>query len=364
MYDSDLYWRDLKNSCNFYILHIQEMKNWGKEGWVRLAPKYCIRYDEQRMSIKKILTAVFRLIRTHITWIYVAVLGISAITVIVTFYIYKVGKTENGIGSLDLTTVKLESGDLEMVQPESGQNDEGLHYFVYQIIEGDTISELSKRFNISADSIISINGIKNAKTLQINQYLRIPSMNGILYHVKKDDTIEKIAENYKISAERIQETNDLSDDPLVEGLKLFLPDARLPNYVINEINGDLFRWPVNATLSSWYGWRRDPFSGSRIFHDGIDLAAPLGTSVRAAMDGVISQTGYNTISGNFIIIKHASGYASFYGHLNKLEISVGTKVKTGSKIATVGNSGYSTSSHLHFTVFKYGRTINPVPLLY
>ncbi|MCX7023994.1 MAG: M23 family metallopeptidase [Spirochaetes bacterium] len=269
------------------------------------------------------------------------------------------GEAGDGQGSLDLAAVSLENP-----ADQAETFEEGLFYVSYRVAKGDTISELAQRFNVFPDSIISFNGIKQAKSLQIGHYLRIPSMNGILYTAKPGDTVEKVAETYKISPGRVRDANGLSSGILVSGSSVFLPDARFPNHVLNEINGDLFRWPVRANITSWYGWRNDPFSGSRIFHNGVDLAAPTGTPVFAAMDGVVSQIAYTTISGNFMMIRHASGYSSFYGHLSSTFVPVGTKVGVGAKIAAVGNSGYSTGSHLHFTVFKYGRTINPIPLLF
>ncbi len=267
--------------------------------------------------------------------------------------------TAAGQGSLDIASLELEDA-----KAENGAVDEGLYYTSYRVAKGDTISELAERFNVFPDSIISFNGIKQAKSLQVGQYLRIPSMNGILYTVKAGDSVESVAESYKISPDRVKDANALDQAVLAAGSTLFLPDARFPNHVLHEINGDLFRWPTNARLTSWYGWRKDPFSGSRIFHNGIDLAAAIGTPVRAAMAGTVTQIGYSTISGNYITVRHASGYSSFYGHLSATYVSVGTKVGVGTMIAAVGNSGYSTGSHLHFTVFKNGRTINPIPLLF
>jgi murein DD-endopeptidase MepM/ murein hydrolase activator NlpD len=132
---------------------------------------------------------------------------------------------------------------------------------------------------------------------------------------------------------------------------------------IQEINGDLFMWPVRGYITSPYGYRTDPFTGARLFHTGIDIGVPLGTPVRAAMDGRVSVTGYDTDSGNYVIISHHSGYKTFYGHLNVIRVTQGAYVKTGERIGDAGSTGLSTGSHLHFTVFKNGVTVNPRPLI-
>jgi murein DD-endopeptidase MepM/ murein hydrolase activator NlpD len=242
--------------------------------------------------------------------------------------------------------------------------DEGLFYTVYRVVKGDTISEIADRFGITTDSIVTFNAITNARALSIGKYLKIPTLNGILYEVRKGDTAASLAASYKISEERIKDVNRLGDDPVAIGRKLFLPDARLSSWVLREISGDLFSWPVRGWITSWYGWRDDPFTGTRIFHSGLDIGASKGTSIRAAMEGVVSATGYSTTSGNYIVLRHHSGYSTLYAHLDRIDVRPGRSVTQSTVIGTVGNTGYSTGPHLHFTVSKHGRTMNPMTVLH
>ncbi len=241
--------------------------------------------------------------------------------------------------------------------------DQGLFYTVYRVVKGDTISEIAASYGVTTDSIVTFNGITNARTLSIGKYLKVPSLNGILYSAKEGDTAASLAEAYGISADRIKELNNLDDEPVSKGHKLFLPDARLSSWVLREISGDLFSWPVRGWVTSWYGWRNDPFSGSRSFHTGIDIGASRGTSVRAAMEGVVTATGYSATSGNYVVLRHHAGYTSMYGHLDKILVSAGKSVTQSTVIGLVGNTGYSTGTHLHFTVSKNGRTMNPMTVL-
>ena len=191
-------------------------------------------------------------------------------------------------------------------------------------------------------------------------------MDGISYTVKKGDTPEALADKYKISLEKLATVNALTDNAITPASIIFLPDAKLDWATLQEINGDLFKKPLHSTyyITSRYGWRDNPFlNGSRSFHNGMDMAAPKGTAVYAALNGQVTATGYSTVYGNYVIIRHHAGYQTLYGHMNTILTSKGSFVSPSSKIGTVGNTGMSTGPHLHFTVYKNGATINPAGLL-
>ena len=190
-------------------------------------------------------------------------------------------------------------------------------------------------------------------------------MDGILYTVKGKDTLTDIAQAHKIAMENIISTNGLKDTNLVAGAILFLPGAKLDWMTIQEINGDLFVCPLRGRyrITSRYGWRNDPFTRNRSFHNGLDMAIVRGTPVFAALPGLVVSTGWSTVYGNHVIIKHHSGYQTLYGHLNSIMTSKGRFVSTSTQIGTVGSTGRSTGPHLHFTVYKNGATIDPAKVL-
>ncbi|MDX9899099.1 MAG: M23 family metallopeptidase [Spirochaetia bacterium] len=254
-------------------------------------------------------------------------------------------------------------GALVDQEPNPNPPDQGLFYVVYRVVKGDTISEIATRFDVTSDSIITFNGITNARTLSIGKYLKIPTLNGILYTAKKGDTVQALAASYSISEDRIKELNGIGDAPMDEGRSLFLPDARLSSWTLREISGDLFSWPIRGWITSWYGWRNDPFSGDRSFHTGIDIGANRGSPVRAAMEGVVAATGYSAVSGNYVVVRHHSGYSTMYAHLDRIDVKAGRSVTQATTLGAVGSTGYSTGPHLHFTVSKNGRTVNPMTVL-
>jgi len=246
---------------------------------------------------------------------------------------------------------------------ESAPPDEGLFYTAYRVRKGDTVSQIADSFDVTPDTIITFNDIRNSRSLAIGKLLKVPTMNGILYKAKEGDTVDAIAAAYSISAARISEVNYLESAPLLSGTNVFLPDARLSSWALREINGDLFIWPIRGYMTSWYGWRQDPFTASRSFHGAVDIGSSIGTPIRAAMEGVVSATGFSTSTGNYIIISHHSGYSTLYAHLSKISVKPGARVTVASIIGNVGNTGYSTGPHLHFAVRKYGATVNPMTVL-
>jgi murein DD-endopeptidase MepM/ murein hydrolase activator NlpD len=102
----------------------------------------------------------------------------------------------------------------------------------------------------------------------------------------------------------------------------------------------------------------------RRFHNGIDLAGPVGTPVLASMSGKVAMLGYSPTYGKYLILTHPEGYQTLYGHLEAFRVQKGQNVKQGQRIADMGNTGYSTGSHLHFSIFRRGEPIDPFKYLH
>ncbi|MDP3871933.1 MAG: M23 family metallopeptidase [Pseudomonadota bacterium] len=106
----------------------------------------------------------------------------------------------------------------------------------------------------------------------------------------------------------------------------------------------------SAWNTSGFGWRIDPFNGSRAMHEGVDFVAEVGTPIIAAAAGVVTAASYHPQYGNMIEIDHGRDLSTRYAHASKLSVSAGMIVKRGQKIAEVGSTGRSTGPHLHFEV--------------
>ncbi|MCR4741657.1 MAG: M23 family metallopeptidase [Treponema sp.] len=299
------------------------------------------------------------------------------------FVITESGKVNNrkGVGGFETATVPEYNENLEsflvensekleeeLVKSETTQEESLITYETYRVKKGDMIGYIADEFGITQDTIISVNNIKQSRLIQVGQYLKIPSMTGIIYTIKKTgETPATIAEKYEIDAEKCAKVNAMAvNTELTAGASIFVPDAELDWTTRQEINGDLFHRPIHARywLSSPYGWRDSPFNtGKRSFHGGIDMACSKGTPIYASLDGVVTATGYNATYGNYVIVAHHSGYKTLYAHMSAITCRKGNFVYTNTMIGRVGSTGMSTGPHLHFTVYKNGKTVNPSLLL-
>jgi murein DD-endopeptidase MepM/ murein hydrolase activator NlpD len=250
-----------------------------------------------------------------------------------------------------------------MVEPEAYSKPQMLLSFSYKIRPGDTIGALAQTYGLNPDTLLSLNNIKNSRLIQIDQMLRIPNQDGILYTVRQGDTLSSIAEKYDADTASILTANELFSETVNAGTSLFIPGARLSRTDLQEINGDLFIWPVRGYITSPYGYRPSPFTGERQFHAGLDIGAPQGTPIRAGMAGRVSSVGFDGVSGNYVVITHHSGYRTLYAHLSVIRTKAGAYVRGGDVIGDVGSTGLSTGPHLHFTVYKNGVTVNPRALI-
>jgi len=122
-------------------------------------------------------------------------------------------------------------------------------------------------------------------------------------------------------------------------------------------------FPVPGKLTSNYGKREDPLSGEVVFHSGIDISASPGTPIQAAADGMVSYSGWTRNNGYVVVLEHGCGFSTIYAHNKKNVAQRGEKIKRGDIIAYVGSTGKSTGPHIHYEVWKDGRSVNPLPFL-
>ncbi|PKP45407.1 MAG: peptidase M23 [Bacteroidetes bacterium HGW-Bacteroidetes-11] len=114
-------------------------------------------------------------------------------------------------------------------------------------------------------------------------------------------------------------------------------------------------------IGSYFGYRTDPFYKVTKFHEGIDFTATVGTDIYATGDGTVASIEYSRRGyGNMVIISHGFGYETVYAHMSKMNVKPGQKVKRGQVIGHVGNTGKSTSPHLHYEVRKNGLPVDPI----
>jgi murein DD-endopeptidase MepM/ murein hydrolase activator NlpD len=118
-------------------------------------------------------------------------------------------------------------------------------------------------------------------------------------------------------------------------------------------------------IASGFGTRIDPVYKVPKFHAGLDFAAPVGTPIYATADGIVTDAGYNSGGyGNRVIIDHGFGYETLYGHMYRVKVRIGQKIRRGEVIGYVGSTGKSTGPHCHYEVHRNGNPVDPVYYFY
>ena len=231
---------------------------------------------------------------------------------------------------------------------------------IYIVRKGDNLSQIAKMFDVSVNTIIWANDLKNDGSLQIEQELIILPISGIQYTIQKGDTLKSIAQKFKSDADEIASFNDMNgpDSDLTIGETIIIPDGEFQtNKPPSDSNKKL---PPKTTSKPLYaGYYIRPIEGGRKTqgihgNNAIDLAASCDTTpvfASASGDIIISKTsGWNGGAGKYIVIQHSNNTQTMYAHLSRLVVSRGWHVVKGQIIGYVGTTGRSTGCHLHFGI--------------
>ncbi|OGY36055.1 MAG: hypothetical protein A3E36_02405 [Candidatus Andersenbacteria bacterium RIFCSPHIGHO2_12_FULL_45_11b] len=249
--------------------------------------------------------------------------------------------------------------------------------FIYTVEDGDTIASIASRYNISTNTILSVNGLRSTDIIKSGDHLIILPVTGLLYAVRSGDTVLSIANTYNAKADEIVSANGLEDSSKIAmGQKLIIPNGDVPASQAPRIvsrstqtardagdeptpapqkeqahGGAGFVWPTTSHHISQY------FKNG---HTGIDVDNRSMPSVFTAQDGTVEFAGWLGGYGNLIIVNHGGGLTTYYAHLSKFYVTKGAKVKKGDAVAKMGSTGQSTGPHVHFEVRRFGRPINPL----
>ncbi len=118
--------------------------------------------------------------------------------------------------------------------------------------------------------------------------------------------------------------------------------------------------PVKGMIAYGFSWRRDPFTGQRAFHSGLDIVAPKGTAVLAPADAVVTKAGREMGYGNVVYLSHGNGLTTRYAHLDEFGVRAGQNVSRGDVIGYIGDTGRSLGAHLHYEVLVNNTKVDPV----
>ncbi len=241
------------------------------------------------------------------------------------------------------------AADVEVARPGADQ------ISIYVVRAGDTLSQIAELFNVSTNTIVWANDLSRGSFIRPGETLVILPVSGIRHTVVKGDTVASLAKKYKGEVEEILDFNGLAaGSSLSVGEVVIIPYGTAPQ-VTTVSTGAIARGAGGPALDGYFlrpvvgGTKTQGIHG----YNGIDIGASVGTSVLAAAAGevIVSRTyGYNGGYGQYIVIRHANGTQTLYGHLSQNFVFAGAQVVQGQVIGSVGSTGRSTGPHLHFEI--------------
>lgn len=276
-----------------------------------------------------------------------------------------------------------------------------------EVQPGDTVYALSRRFDVTPKAIIDANDLQRPYTLSVGQALRLPRGASLpaeasaparrvvardtLYTVRKGDTLYSISRASKVPVQTIASANRLSAPYRIDvGRQLVIPQAPVgaarfadtpapaaaqdrsaPEDVSDLARQVSYSRPEPASAASKFAW---PVRGAIVSefgagelgrrNDGINIAAPAGTAVRAAADGEVVYRGAELDGfGNLLLVRHDGGYVTAYAHNDAMLVRKGDRVRQGQVIAKVGQTGAVTSPQLHFEIRRQLEAVDPMAFL-
>ncbi|MDR2634191.1 MAG: M23 family metallopeptidase [Treponema sp.] len=239
---------------------------------------------------------------------------------------------------------------------------EALTVYAYTPKKTDDLLSLAARCTISYASLVTLNRIAHPDSLEHRGPLLLPSAPGLFIPDPPISDLEQLLASTRLNEPGIPITLNRKEG---KAHFRFIPGADFNPTERTFFLHSGFRYPLrNYRLTSPFGMRVNPVTGVLRNHNGLDLAAPAGTEVYAAREGVVTEIGEDRIYGKYIIIRHGNNWVSLYGHLSKIDTVLRKQVESGSLIGRVGSTGQSTGPHLHFELRQNGKAQDPDKYLF
>lgn len=239
---------------------------------------------------------------------------------------------------------------------------------IHPLEMGENFWGVARDYGVDFDTLVGCNPELKGLGARINQPILMPSYYGALHQVVAGENVSRVAALFSASPALVRKANHIAWSGLTPGQILFIPNAKpkdfSPDMAKLYSERTFLRSPLGGRTSSQMGVRQDPFTGERRHHNGMDIRAPLHTAVGAAGEGVVEFAGVNGGYGKCVIVRHERGYKTLYGHLEKIYVKRGQKVKQHQFLGRVGMTGRTTGPHLHFTVWLNNKVQDPSKYLW
>ena len=226
----------------------------------------------------------------------------------------------------------------------------------HRVSRGETLSRISYKYGLSPSTLISVNLLKTPEDVKKGVILIIPYIDGFRAAALSGELPHDVAARFGTAVEKVQIIPG-TDDFFVSGA---LADITIPA----SFTKDVFLYPVPGRILTAFGESVDTLTGIGYKSEGLDLSAEEDTPVKASRDGMVILTGNHSSYGFYVIISHAGGWKSFYGHLNRIDVAPGDELKSGTSLGLAGRSGTARSPRLYFALIRDGETVDPLDYLY
>jgi murein DD-endopeptidase MepM/ murein hydrolase activator NlpD len=259
----------------------------------------------------------------------------------------------------------------------------------HTVVPGDTLYGIARTYGVRPSEIVSLNGLSSPEAIRIGQRLTLPGgatgsekvrvastnnpetfggtkvLGTVPAKASKVAASEPLPEPATIAVARAEESAKGPETPAMPSVPVSKSAPTVDAAAVDEAtdppsaNGTSFRWPVRGRIISGFGAKPN---GEK--NDGINLAVPEGTSVKAAETGTVIYAG-NELEGfgNLVLIRHADGWVSAYAHNSSIKVKRGDTVRRGQTVATAGASGSVSSPQVHFELRKGAKPVNPLDYL-
>jgi murein DD-endopeptidase MepM/ murein hydrolase activator NlpD len=253
-------------------------------------------------------------------------------------------------GILDLNAAKAWERDLNMQRQElqqiRKQTDQELEALTLRLAE---LQAKLLRLDALGERLVDVSDLNSEEfDFSLQPAVGGPGTLGEAYQVPEiNEVLNELAERIDSREQQLEVLDDLMS--------------------ANKLSADTFvagRPITKGWMSSRYGKRTDPFTGRLAWHGGVDFAGKMGADIVAVASGVVTWSGPRYGYGNLVEVNHGNGYKTRYAHCKELKVALGDIVRKGDVVALMGSTGRSTGPHVHFEVYKNGRTVDPAAYIH
>ena len=243
--------------------------------------------------------------------------------------------------------------------------DHGTKIVIHTFSSGETFWDVSRRYDISLGTIIAANPFLTSLQAAEGMEIVVPLTEGVLMPLDNREDVAAMGKLIGNSDPRGDYGHSIFELLCIDDMRFAFFENSKPEIVSAHLQklydiSKTFSRPVAGYYTSFYGGRMDPIFHRPFFHNGLDIKAHTGRPIRPVTEGIVTFAGWHEGLGLTVKIIHPKGYVSMYGHCASISVEQGRKVDRNSVIATVGSTGRSTGSHLHFIMMRHGKTIDPL----